>query len=342
MSAGDAGHRLRTVHQRPAGTAGRAAGTGGQPASAVLGFRRAARRGHSGPPAERLRRPAEPLGLPEGAPTGPVRERLPPALPRGVPALPADSRVAGPARAAEGDLPRARARPQRCRRRTRAGAHRGIGRPALPRGSGRPARGAEERLPARAPPGRAAGVSGCPGSPVRDQSGVQCRQGPATAGDGGGDRGDHPAVGSYGRRDQVRAGRGGRRAPVEAVLQRAALVRPVGGGDGLRAGEPLRRTDHRPPAGRVRRDRRGRGAGDLRPRGPGRGPVANPTPLLPGQPARARRGRGVGGADPAPRPARRRRDHLRLLRRPRAGGDHLGGALRRLVEVRTARDARPA
>ena len=57
------------------------------------------------------------------------------------------------------------------------------------------------------------------------------------------------------------------------------------------------------------------------------------------QPGAAGRGRGAGGADPPPRPGRRRRDDLRLLRRPGARRHHLGGPLRRLVEEGPAADA---
>ena len=83
----------------------------------------------------------------------------------------------------------------------------------------------------------------------------------------------------------------------------------------------------------VRLDRPGRGAGDLHPLGAGRGPVADPSPVLPGQRRAAGRGRGPGGTDPASRPGGRRRDDHGLLRRPDPGRRHLGGALRRLVEA---------
>ncbi len=70
--------------------------------------------------------------------------------------------------------------------------------------------------------------------------------------------------------------------------------------------------------------------------------MAHPARLLPGEPGAAGRDRGAGGADPAARPAGRRRDGAGVLRGPDARGNHLGRALRRLVEAGPPADAGPA
>ncbi|EFE75814.1 ATP-dependent helicase [Streptomyces filamentosus NRRL 15998] len=128
-------------------------------------------------------------------------------------------------------------------------------------------------------------------------------------------------------------------APGEAHLQRTALGEGPGGGDGVRAGHPLRRADRRPAQGQFRTYRPGGLAGSVHPQRPGRGRLAHPPPVLPRQPQTARRGRGVGAPGPSPRHPRGRRDPLRLLRPAHPGAHRLRRALRLLVETQEARGA---
>ena len=74
---------------------------------------------------------------------------------------------------------------------------------------------------------------------------------------------------------------------------------------------------------------------------PRRGGVADPTPLLPRQRAAADGARGAGGAGPPPRPARRRRRDLCVLRRAHPRRRRLRAALRRVVEEAAAPDTGP-
>jgi hypothetical protein len=157
------------------------------------------------------------------------------------------------------------------------------------------------------------------------------RQGRTAAGHRGRARRDHPAVGAHRGADHRRHGRGGRRAPPGPPVRRAALVgvprpgvadeRVLLLGVPIVAGRTVGYGPHRP----------GGGPGDLHPLGAGRGPVADPAPLLRPQRARPRRGRGPGGAHPAPRHRRRRRRDLRVLRPARPQRDRLGRRLRPLV-----------
>ena len=285
---------------------------------------------------------AAPVGLPADPAQGPVGQRVPPALPGRVPALPAGPGVAGPARPAQADRRRARHDPQRRPGAAGPGAHRGPGRVAVPDRSRRRTRAGPADRWRSSPPTRSAGVPRGPRRPVRHQPRLQ--PGPDAAAAGGRRRAgrDQPALGAYGRRDHRRAGGGGRPAPAEAAVLRAALVRPQRVGAGVRDRQPARRADRGPAPGRLRQDQPGRGPGDLPALRAGRGAVADPAPLLRGQPGAAGRGGGAGGADPAPRPAGRRRDRPRLLRRPGAGGHRLRGALRRVVEAGPAAEPRPA
>ncbi len=121
--------------------------------------------------------------------------------------------------------------------------HRRADRAAVPR---RPGRAGRETVPGpagagpAAPSARTAGIPRRPRHEVRDQPRLERGQGPATAGDGGRDRRDHPAVGPDRRADHRRTGRGGRRAPAQAELLRAALVGPGRFGGRGRDRQPVR------------------------------------------------------------------------------------------------------
>ena len=106
--------------------------------------------------AGRQRLPGVPaaLGLPAQPAEVPVRQRLPADVPAGVPALPADPGVAGPARPAARHRPRPEAAAQLGGRPDRAGAHRHPHRPAVPGRTGRHQGGAGQGSggPAAGPP----------------------------------------------------------------------------------------------------------------------------------------------------------------------------------------------
>ena len=95
LSAGDAGHRGRAGHRRCPRVPAGGAGEGDRGALPV-------RRSAVG-----FQCPARSLGLPRGPGEGAVRQRLPQDVPPGVPELSADQGMAGPARPAAADHPRA-------------------------------------------------------------------------------------------------------------------------------------------------------------------------------------------------------------------------------------------
>ena len=165
------------------------------------------------------------VGLPPGVPARAVRQRVPPDVPRRVPALPAHPGVAGPAHPAQADLPRARPAPQRAARARRTSTSRPW--PVCCPTSAWPTCG-RSRTGRPPPRGRrpTAGVPRRPRHPVRHQPRLERGQDRPAPGDGRRDRRDHPALGPDGRPDHRRAGRGGRRAPAQADLLRAALVGP--------------------------------------------------------------------------------------------------------------------
>ncbi len=100
--------------------------------------------------------------------------------------------------------------------------------------------------------------------------------------------------------DHGRAGRTGGRSPAQAQLRRAALVGAGRSRARVRDRHVVRRPHRVGSRSRLRPDRAGRGADDLPPLRAGRRSVADPAPLLPGQPGAARRGRGPAGSRPAP------------------------------------------
>ena len=148
----------------------------------------------------------------------------------------------------------------------RAGAHRHPHRSAVPGRAGRHQGGAGQGPAEASGTGTPAGVHRRPRHPVRDQPRLVVGQNPTTVGDGRGDRGDHPAVGPYGRSGQRRPGGGGRRARDQAHVRRAALVVPPGRRDGVGDGQPVRRADRGRSQGPVRAGEPGRGPRDLPPR----------------------------------------------------------------------------
>ena len=130
LPAGDVGHRLRAVDPGPAGAAAPSSASGPTPCTAGSGRRprpprptpNTAARTPGRSPTAATSWPAAALGLRPRRSAPPVRQRVPTAVPGGVPALPADPGVAGPARPAQADQPRARAEPQRRPGRCRPGS----------------------------------------------------------------------------------------------------------------------------------------------------------------------------------------------------------------------------
>ena len=104
----------------------------------------------------------------------------------------------------------------------------------------------------RAWPPSAARVPRRPRHPVRDLPRLRAR--PQAAGLGGRRRArrDLPALGPHRRRDRAGMGRTGRRAPGQAVLQRAPLVQEPRRRHRHGEGHPLRHPDRRRPHGELR------------------------------------------------------------------------------------------
>jgi ATP-dependent helicase HrpA len=176
--------------------------------------------------------------LPARTPGRAVLQPVPQALPGRVPQLPAGARVAGPARPAAGgrrDLGIRLNPGRRARRRPRP--HRPAGRAAQPH---------------RAQAGRHPRVPGGQGHPVRHLARVGAGQEAAPVGDGGRAGRDLAAVGPGGGPDRARVGEAAGRPPGQAELRRAALVAVARGGDGHRAGHPVRGADRDRPAGQLR------------------------------------------------------------------------------------------
>ena len=188
------------------------------------------------------------------------------------------------------------------------------------------------------------------GRPVRRRARREVRHlpglgaGPEATGLGGRGRagGDLPAVGPGDRADRAGMGRAAGRAPAPAQLQRAALGRPARRGAGHREGHPVRAADRGRPHGQLWPHRAGPGPGPLYPACPGRGRLADASPVLRPQPA----GAGRGGRDRAqgapPGPRRGRHRAVRLLRPAHPGHGDLGPALRQLVEEGPGRRPAPA
>ena len=208
----------------------------------------AARR--AAPPVRRrpvgLPRLPQPLALPAGAADGAVLQRVPPAVPGRVPALPAGAGVAGPRRPAAPGLPVARTRDHRravgTRRRPAAGAPVAAARAAVPHRSLRPG---EARVPRR------------PRRPVRRLAGVGAVPEAAALGDGRRAGRDLAAVGP--RRSAGSSRSGSSRSPSTWSSGRTASRTggEAGRGDGLREGDPVRRAAGRRPQGRLRPHRPG-------------------------------------------------------------------------------------
>ncbi len=76
---------------------------------------------------------------------------------------------------------------------------------------------------------------------------------------------DVPPVGAGERQDRAGVGRAAGTAPGEADVQRAALGAEDGGGDGVRAGDALRRADRRPAEDHLRPHRPGDLTGPVHP-----------------------------------------------------------------------------
>ena len=91
-------------------------------------------------------------------------------------------------------------------------------------------------------------------------------------------------------------------------------------------------TDRCPPQDQLRRGGPGGLARAVHPARAGRGRLGHPPQVLPREPQADRGSRGTGRADPAPRPAGRRRDAVRLLRRAARRGRRHRTPLRHLVE----------
>jgi ATP-dependent helicase HrpA len=104
------------------------------------------------------------------------------------------------------------------------------------------------------------------------------------------------------------------------------------GGDGQRAGHPLRHpTGHR-AFGELRPDRPGTVPGPVHPQRVGRGRLADAPQVPPPQQGTARRGRRTGEQGAAQGHPGRRRDAVRLLRSAHRAGRGVRAALRQLVE----------
>ena len=145
-------------------------------------------------------------------------------------------------------------------------------------------------------------------------------------------RRDQSPVGPRRRAHPARVGRGGRRAPGQAHVLRAGVVDQAGRGDGVRAGAALRRPDRHQPPRALRQGRPRARPRAVRPARPRAGRVDHAPPVLPREPAPARRGGGPGGPGPTTRPGGRRRHAVRVLRRAGPGRRRLRPALRPVVE----------
>ena len=263
LRARGAGDHRGTVHPGPAGAPGRATG----------GRRRRA------PPLRRaqLGLPDLPdaVGPPAGTPGRAVLQRLPAAVPGGVPALPAGPRVAGPVRPAAPGGALAGHHGEHRPRRPEDGAPRAAGRPALAH------RHAGGHRPARP------GVRGGARRALRGVAGLGAGEDRAALGGGGRAGRDVPAVGPDAGPDRAGVGRGARRPPGRADLQRAALVQAAGRGGGHRAGDALRAAHRRRPRRRLRRDRPRAGPRAVHPARAGGGRLGHPAPLLHREPGAA-------------------------------------------------------
>ena len=167
-------------------------------------------------------------------------------------------------------------------------------------------------------PARARGSTPGPaGRALRRLAGQRAGQAAAALGRGGRAGRDLPAVGPYGRQGRAGVGRGARRPPGRAHLQRAALVQAPRRGGRHRAGHAVRPADRGRPHGRLRADRPGAVPRAVPAARAGRGRLAvRQHQFLAANRAAARRRRGAGAPDPAARAGRRRRRAVRLLRRP--------------------------
>ena len=321
LHARGARRRRGAVDPGPARAAGRQGGPGRPVARPVQGR------------AVRLRDAAHPVALPQGAAEGAVAQRVPTDVQGRVPALPADPRVAGPARPAPLRVPLGAHRPRRRDLRARRGARLGH----HPQGAAR--RAALARRRPRRGQARVRRGARCA---LRHQS----RFGPVpqAAGPGHGRRArrDQPALGPGQRRDRARVGRGGRRPRRGPHRERAALEPQGRCRRRDRAGHPLRRAARHRPHDPVRPRRPGGGPRDLRALGPGRGRLGAAARLLEAQRRHPRPCRRARGARQATRHRRRRRGAVRVLRQPDPARRAHRAALRPLVARRTATPPRPA
>ena len=200
-----------------------------------------------------------------GAARGAVRQPVPPAAARGVPALPAHPRVAGPARPAARGRPQRRHDAQRRPTPTRTGSTSPCSPACSARSACSEARDAAEFLGARG-----AKFMIFPGSPLAEEA--------AALGDGRRAGGDLPAVGPHRRADPAGVDRAAGRAPGQAHLLGAALVAQARRRRRHRAGDAVRHPDRGRPQRRPRPDRPRAGPRAVHPPRAGRGRLGHPAP----------------------------------------------------------------
>jgi ATP-dependent helicase HrpA len=217
-----------------------------------------------------LPRLPQPVALPAGLAEGAVQQRLPPAVQEGVPQLPAGAGVAGPAQPAPPLAAPARAVAGQLGDQRRRRAPVAARRPAQPR---RAAGHREARVPRRPQCALGAGAV-----LVAGQEG-------AALGDGRRAGRDQPHVGPGRRPGRPGLGGAGRLAPGQAAVLRAALGAQGRGGDGVRAGDPLRHPGRRAAQGQLRVDRAGAVPRDVPAVRAGRGGLGHLSRVLRREPA---------------------------------------------------------
>ena len=275
----------------------------------------------------------QPVALPARAARRALGQPVPPHVPRGVPALPAHPRVAGPRRPAAQHRRATSASPNRTSRPTRpactprcwpgCSSHVGL-REATRRLASSPAAGARNSRFVLAPGSvltQAAAAVGRGRRAGRDQPAVRAR----------------PPRASSRRRSSALAGHLVQRTLQRTALGRRAAARSMAYERVTLYGLPLvarRRVGYATVEPEVARElfiRHALVEGDWQTR----------HHFFRDNARAARRTRGARGAGPPPRPARRRRGDLRVLRRARPRrGRRQRPALRRVVEEAAAHDAR--
>ena len=152
------------------------------------------------------------------------------------------------------------------------------------------------------------------GRPFRDLAGFQPVPQAAAVRDGRRAGRDDPAVGARRGAHRPALGRGGGRAPRQAVLLGAEVVGEAGECRRNRARHALRGADRPRQDRRVCAGRRRRVAAPLHPAGAGRGRLDHATPVLPRQHRPRRAALRARGADEATGSHRRRRGAVCVLR----------------------------